>query len=259
VSTTCWELLARLSWWRAPRKACRQGFVNAADTSVLAGKRRMVRTTCLCLPARTVRWRRPCFACRQGSVDGRERWEACPQGGSGSARPGFVCWQGGGRSTRPWGGLLASVWRLRWTVRRLPASALEVARVVWRSPARSSGSCTRRTADPQRSALSQHRSDEAGSVRVKSPGRQGRQTTRNRMNAPQVYAIRLRKPVERCSLLGVLRRVGGFDLSCRTLDDEHDLDCRAHHCCFPSHNMHTTVRRAGSARACTQRFCVLSP
>jgi hypothetical protein len=51
-------------------------------------------------------------------------------------------------------------------------------------------------------------------LRVKSPkDAKERQTARNSMNAPQVYAIRLRKPAEHCSLsFGVLRRLGGFDL-----------------------------------------------
>src|SRR4051812_26314731 len=51
----------------------------------------------------------------------------------------------------------------------------------------------------------QHGSPEAGMVRVKSPRdakhAEERQTTRMRMNAPQVYALRLCKPAEHCSLL----------------------------------------------------------
>jgi len=50
----------------------------------------------------------------------------------------------------------------------------------------------------------QHGSPQAGIVRVKSPRHakhaEERQTTRMRMNAPQVYALGLCKPAEHCSL-----------------------------------------------------------
>src|SRR3954453_20855051 len=72
----------------------------------------------------------------------------------------------------------------------------------------------------------QHGSPEAGMVRVKSPRdakhAEERQTTRMRMNAPQVYALRLCEPAEHCSVsLGVLRRLGGstrFDLLVEQFD-----------------------------------------
>src|SRR4051812_3382009 len=78
-------------------------------------------------------------------------------------------------------------------------------------------SAGRQARNPDRSILAvarrpQHGSPQAGIVRVKSPRdakhAEERQTTRMRMNAPQVYALRLCKPAEHCSLsLGVLRRL----------------------------------------------------